>query len=53
MDKNEIEMYKKQLEIIESKLTDEMIKNLTKEEKQEYIILVTKIKARLDWLESL
>lgn len=53
MDKMEIEKYKRQLEMIESNLTSDVIKTLTKEELQEYMILVSKIKARLDLLERL
>lgn len=53
MDKNELEEYKRQLAIIETKMTDDVIKELSKEEIQEYIILVSKIKARLDLLENL
>lgn len=53
MDKKELEEYKRQLAIIEAKMTDDVIKELSKEEIQEYIILVSKIKARLDLLENL
>lgn len=53
MDKMEIEKYRKNLEIIESQLTNEELKKMSKEEIQEYIILVSKIKARLDLLENL
>lgn len=53
MDKIEIEKYKRQLAEIEAKMTDEAIKELTKEEIQEYIILVSKIKARIELLENL
>lgn len=53
MDKKEIELYRKNLEIIESQLTEEDLKQMSKEEVQEYIILVSKIKARLDLLENL
>lgn len=53
MDKLELEKYKRELEMLEEKLTDEDIKNMTKEEVQEYIILVSKIKARLEILENL
>lgn len=53
MDKKEIEKYRKQLEIIESKLTNDVINELSKEQIQEYIILVSKIKARLNLLENL
>lgn len=53
MDKIEIEKYKRQLAEIESQLTDEDVKKMTKEEVKEYAVLVSKIKARLDVLESL
>ncbi len=53
MDKIEIEKYKRQLVEIESQLTDEDVKQMSKEEVKEYAVLVAKIKARLDILESL
>ena len=53
MDKVEIEKYRKNLEIIESQLTNEELQKMSKEEIQEYITLVSKIKARLDLLENL
>ncbi len=53
MDKNEIEKYRMQLAEIEDMLTDDMVKSLSKEEIQEYIILVSKIKARLELLENM
>lgn len=53
MDKMEIEKYKKNLEIIEKQLTNEELQKMSKEEIQEYVILVSKIKARLDLLENL
>lgn len=53
MDKMEIEKYRKNLEIIENQLTNEELQKMSKEEIQEYIILVSKIKARLDLLENL
>ena len=53
MDKMEIEKYRKNLEIIENQLTNEELQKMTKEEIQEYITLVSKIKARLDLLENL
>lgn len=53
MDKMEIEKYRKNLEIIESQLTNEELQKMSKEEIQEYITLVSKIKARLDLLENL
>jgi prolyl-tRNA editing enzyme YbaK/EbsC (Cys-tRNA(Pro) deacylase) len=53
MDKSEIEKYRRQLEEIESKLTDDVVKTLSTEEKKEYIILVSQIKARLELLENL
>ncbi len=53
MDKMEIEKYKRQLAEIESHLTDEDIKQMTKEEIEEYVVLVSKIKARLEILENL
>lgn len=53
MDKIEIEKYKRQLAEIESQLTDEDVKQMSKEEVKEYAVLVAKIKARLDILESL
>lgn len=53
MDKMKLEEYKRQLAEIESQLTDDVAKQLTKEEIEEYVILVSKIKARLEILESL
>lgn len=53
MDKIEIERYKRQLAEIENQLTDEDVKQMSKEEVKEYAVLVSKIKARLDVLESL
>ncbi len=53
MDRIEIEKYRKNIELIESRLTDDAIKQMSKEELQEYIILLSKIKARLDLLENL
>lgn len=53
MDKMEIEKYRKNLEIIENQLTNEELQKMSKEEIQEYITLVSKIKARLDLLENL
>lgn len=53
MDKMEIEKYKRQLEQIEEKFTDDVLKQMTKEEIKEYVVLVTKIKARLEILENL
>ena len=53
MDKMEIEKYKRQLAEIESQLTDEDVKQMTKEEIEEYVVLVSKIKARLEILENL
>ena len=53
MDKVELEKYKSQLAEIEAMLTDDVVKQLTKEEIQEYIVLVSKIKARLNLLENL
>lgn len=52
MDKNKIEEYKRQLAEIEDKLTDDVVKQLTKDEIEEYVILVSKIKARLEILEK-
>lgn len=48
-----IEEYKRELEEIENMLTDDMIKQMSKEEIQEYVVLVSKIKARLELLENL
>lgn len=53
MNSKEIEKYKKQLELIEKQLTNEMVKGISEKEKQEYIQLVLKIKARIDLLEKL
>lgn len=53
MDKSEIENYRNQLRLIESMLTDDVIKGLTKDEIHEYVVLVSKIKARLELLENL
>ncbi len=53
MDKMELEKYKRELKKIEEQLSDDMIKTLTREEIQEYIVLVSKIKARLELLENL
>ena len=53
MDKAKIEEYKRKLAEIEDSLTDEAVKEMSKEEIQEYVILVSKIKARLEILENL
>lgn len=53
MDKMEVEKYKRELKKLEEQLSDDMIENLTREEIQEYIVLVSKIKARLELLENL
>ena len=53
MNSKEIEKYKKQLEIIEKQLTNEMVKGISEKEKQEYIQLVLKIKARINLLEKM
>lgn len=53
MDKMEVEKYKRELRKLEEQLSDDMIENLTREEIQEYIVLVSKIKARLELLENL
>lgn len=53
MDKMEVEKYKRELKKLEEQLSDDMIKDLTREEIQEYIVLVSKIKARLELLENL
>ena len=53
MDKIQIEKYRNDLAEIEKQLTDEELKRMSKEEIQEYIILVSKIKARLELLENL
>ena len=52
MDKNKLENYKLYLKQIQDQLTDEDVKNMTKEERQEYVTLVAQIKARLDLLEE-
>ena len=52
MDRNKLENYKLYLKQIQNQLTDEDVKNMTKEERQEYITLVAQIKARLDLLEE-
>lgn len=53
MDKKIIEEYKRKLEEIESLLTEETVSEMTQEEIKEYVILVSKIKARLEILESI
>ncbi len=53
MDKSEIEKYKRELAKIEAKLTEDAVKELTREQVEEYIVLVSKIKARLELLENL
>lgn len=52
MDKNKLENYKLYLKQIQDQLTDEDVKMMTKEERQEYVTLVAQIKARLDLLEE-
>lgn len=52
MDMNKLENYKLYLKQIQEQLTDEDVKKMTKEEREEYITLVAKIKARLDILEE-
>ena len=53
MDKIEIEKYRKQLAIIQNQMTDDFAKKLTKEEIQEYIVLVSQIEARIKILEKI
>ena len=53
MDKELIEKYKSELAEIENMLSDDMVKKLSKEEIQEYIVLVSKIKARLELRENM
>lgn len=53
MNSKEIEKYKKQLDFIEKQLTDKIIEKMSKKELEEYIILVSKIKARINLLEKL
>ena len=53
MDKSEIEKYKRELAKIEAKLTEDAVKELTREQVEEYIVLVSKIKAILELLENL
>ena len=53
MDKNKLEMYKKYLEQIQSEISDEDIKNMSKEDLKEYMTLVAKIKARLELMENI
>ena len=53
MDKSKIEEYRRQLLEIENELTDETVKEMTEEEIKDYIVLVSKIKARLELLENL
>jgi len=53
MDKAKIEEYKRKLAEIDAQLTDETVKKMSKEEIQEYVILVSKIKARLEILENM
>lgn len=52
MDKSKLNNYKLYLKQIQDQLTDEDVKNMTKEERQEYITLVARIKARLEMLEE-
>ena len=53
MNSKEIEKYKRQLKLIESQLTNEIIQQLSEKEKKEYVQLVLKIKARIKLLEEL
>lgn len=52
MDINKLENYKMFLKQIQEELTDEDIKKMTKEEREEYITLVAQVKARLELLEE-
>ncbi len=52
MDRNKLENYKMYLKQIQDQLTDEDVKKMTKEEREEYITLVARIKARLDLLDE-
>ena len=52
MNKSKLENYKIYLKQIQDQLTDEDVREMTKEERQEYITLVAQIKARLDLLEE-
>lgn len=53
MEENKCEMYKKQLEEIQNKLTDEMFKEMSVEEKKSYLNLLTQIKTKIEILEKL
>ncbi len=53
MDRNELENIKKYLNQLEQTMTVEEIKQMTKEELQEYMTVVAQIKARIEVLENL
>lgn len=53
MDKNKLENIKKYLSQLEKTMTAEDVKNMTKDELQEYMTLVAQIKARIEILENL
>ena len=53
MDRNELENIKKYLNQLEQTMTAEEIKQMTKEELQEYMTVVAQIKARIEVLENL
>ena len=53
MDRNELENIKKYLNQLEQAMTVEEIKQMTKEELQEYMTVVAQIKARIEVLENL
>lgn len=53
MDKMEIEKYRRNLELLESQLTNSVINSLSQEQIREYVILATQIRARLEILENM
>ena len=51
MDK--LEQYKQYLRYIESQLTDDVVENMSLEEKKAYVQLFAQIQARIDLIEGL
>lgn len=49
----QLEQYKNYLRDVEAQLTDDVVKNMTTEEKREYVQLFSQIQARIDLMESL
>ena len=49
----QLEQYKKYLKYIESRLTDDVVETMTREEKMAYVRLFSQIQARIELMEKL